>query len=261
MLQVLDSLRLLDEAQRAMAAPGQSFEWRLDKASTNSPFTVVAVAEPVTAGADVSAQVRQVTAEFGSGLRRLIEAREIPWWMRREGLDIAKTLFGRGRDGIASTSILLAANDEIAIGPVEATGGLTAIASIDPLQLDVELPDRVAFGELRGTMVAAGRYRGKAAIQLYSDQYSFVWCQLPLDLVDRFGGEHRINEVWGKKTLYVEGRLVYAKGGKLARIEVTSIRERPEAVHVDLDALLDKDFTAGLHPAEYLLQLHEGNLA
>lgn len=70
-----------------------------------------------------------------------------------------------------------------------------------------------------------------------------------------------MNEIWRKKTLLVEGRLVYAKGGKLSRIEATDIRERDGVAPVDLDSLLDPNFTAGLDPAEYLRQLHEGELA
>jgi len=261
MLQVLDTIRLLDEAQQAIAAPGEAFRWRLESASTNSPFAVVAIAEAVTPGADIDDHVHRVKSEFGSGLRKLVEAREIPWWMGQSGLDLAKSLFGRGANGISVTEIRLAANDAVAIGHAEADGGLAAIAAINPLQLDAELPERVAFGELGGVMVAAGKYRGKAAVQIRSEQYGFIWCQLSPDLVEKFGGEHRMDEIWSGKALLVEGRLIYAKGGKLSRIEVTGIREREAASRFDLDALLDPNFTAGLDPAEYLRQLHEGELA
>ena len=45
MQQVLDHIKLFEDAQQAMGDPHSRFEWKLERASTNTPFTVVAVAD------------------------------------------------------------------------------------------------------------------------------------------------------------------------------------------------------------------------
>lgn len=259
MQQVLDTLHLLDQAQKAMASPEDAFEWRLESASTNSPLKIVAVAEPIHAQAEVSEYVKKVTGEFAAGLRHLFATKELPWWMEPASFEVAKALFGRSAS-TASTEIVIAANDAVMLDKQQANAGLDAIYAAAPSSVDSELPERESLGELRGQMIAAGRYRNKAALQLSVDPYGFVWCLLSPELVQRFGGESRLDEVWGKRSLYVEGRLIYAKGGKLVRIEATDIRQRPDVEAVELDAIVDPNFTAGLDPSEYLRQLHDGQL-
>lgn len=68
-----------------------------------------------------------------------------------------------------------------------------------------------------------------------------------------------MKDVWEGQALGVRGRLIYAAGGKLSRIDADEIREIRSA-RVDLESVLDPNFTAGLDPVEYLEQLHEGRL-
>jgi hypothetical protein len=261
MQQVIDALKLFEEAKRAIASPQESFEWRLERASTNTPFTIVAVAEAIDPAVDVSAQVRRVKSEVSSGIRKLIQQQEPPWWMGPEAISLARSVFARTQNGIASTEIEFAPNEKIAIDRTEADAGIRAIAGINAINLDAELGEREAFGEIEGVMVAAGRYRGRPAIQIRSELYGFVWCPLSPKITQRFGTEHRVAEVWEGRIIGVQGRLIYATGGKLSRIEVTDIREIEVAPPIDLDSVLDPNFTAGLDPVEYLRRFHEGKLA
>ena len=64
-------------------------------------------------------------------------------------------------------------------------------------------------------MVAAGRYRSRAAVQIRSELYGFVWCILSQNVIERFGNEHKMAAVWEGRTIGVYGRLSYAVGGKL----------------------------------------------
>lgn len=258
--QVIDCLKLFEEAERAMASPQESFEWRLQRASTNTPFTVWAIAEPLDPAVDVSARVQSVKSEVSSGIRKLIQHSEPPWWMGPAAINLARSVFARTRNGIASTRIEFAPNETILIDRAQADAGVRAIEGISAINLDAELGEREAFGEIEGMMVAAGRYRGRPAIQIRSDLYGFVWCPLSTTITQRFGSEHKMADVWEGRVIGVQGRLIYASGGKLSRIEVTDIREIEAAPPIDLDALLDPDFTAGLDPIEYLRQLHEGEL-
>jgi len=110
-------------------------------------------------------------------------------------------------------------------------------------------------------MVAAGRYRNRPAVQVRSEMYAFIWCVLSDRLIGQFGDEHSVADIWKGKSIGVTGTLHYDRGGKLAKIDAREIREIKAAALIDLNAILDPDFTAGMDPHEYLERLHAGELA
>lgn len=258
--QVLDALRLFEQAERSLGNPHAAFVWRLEKASTESPFTVVAVAQSVDPAIDVTPQVARTKALVASGVRNLIAHAEPPSWLQRE-TSVVKEIFARNLNGIATTEIDFEAPaiDPLSINRAQASEGLRAVETITPLEVS-DIPERVAYGEVEGQLVAAGRYARRPAIQINTHFYGFVWCVLGEALVNRFGGEHRLAEVWEGKTVGVYGRLHYLSGGRLNRMDADDVRPI-EVPPIDLDAILDPDFTAGLDPVEYLEKLHEGGLA
>lgn len=261
MQHVLDAMKVFADAEQALGDPRQAFVWRLEKASTNSPFTVVAVAEAINPTVDVSAHVRRVEREVAGGFRDLIENRRARPWMTPATISVVQGLLARSTNGIGLTEFDFEdGEDHFAIDSSMAKAGLQAIEGINALDVS-DLAERQAYGELEGTMVAAGRYRGRPAIQIRSDLYNFVWCLLSAKLVERFGGEHRMADVWEGKTVGVTGTLHYERGGKLSKLEAHDIREIAAPRPLDLKAIFDADFTAGLEPGEYLDQLHEGTLA
>jgi hypothetical protein len=88
-----------------------------------------------------------------------------------------------------------------------------------PLRFVVGHDERVAYGEIEGVMVAAGRYYNRAAIQIRSELYGLVWCILSKNLIEKFGEGHSLSDVWDGKTVGVEGKLYYSAGARLTRIE------------------------------------------
>jgi hypothetical protein len=54
MEQVIDALRVFEQAERVLVPPQEYFEWRLERASAGSPFMVVAVAELLDATINVT---------------------------------------------------------------------------------------------------------------------------------------------------------------------------------------------------------------
>lgn len=259
MQHVLDLLKLHEEATRAVA-PDASFQWRLESASANSPFQIVALAEAddPTIG-DIDAVVREASAEFSSGLHRLAEAGQPAWWMGREAINTARSLFMRSQNGIALTEIDAGPTVRFAIDRPFADAGVKAVGGIDVLRIDAEVGERVAWGEIQGIMVAVGRYRSRPAVQMRTHQYDVVWCLLPEHIVSQFGSTHSIAEVWEGRTIAADGQLVYAANGKL-RIIADDVRVVADAPRVSLDSVLDPDFTAGLEASEYLRRLREGDL-
>lgn len=264
MQQVIDAITLLVQAERALVPPHDAFEWRLERASTASPFTVVAVAEPIHPAADIAPQVRLVKAEVSKGLRNFIMRGEAPGWMDAESIKVAQSIFARNQNGVGETDIDFEPDskihDIISIDRNVAEAGTRAVAAINPLDVDTDLPRRESFGEIEGVMVAAGRYRNKPAIQIHTELYGFVWGTLTTSVIQQFGTETRVAEVWEGKRIGVRGRLSYVSG-KLKHIDVIDIREITSAPPIDLDSILDPEFTSGMDPSEYLDKLHEGELA
>ncbi len=260
MQQVLDHIKLFEDAQQAMGDPHTRFEWKLEKASTNSPFTVVAVAQAVDPAVDVSAAVKRVKADVSQGLRSLMARGVPPRWMTQGSFAVAKSIFARNLNGIGETDIDFDEGDVLSIKPDQASAGINALDALNIMAFEQELAPRVSFGEIEGVMLAAGRYRNKEAIQIRNEMYGFIWCTLSKDLIAKFGDEHSMSDIWKGKTLGVHGRLNYVAGGKLTTIDAMDVREIEAAPLVNLEAILDPDFTAGMDPHEYLERLHEGQL-
>jgi len=260
MQQVLDHIKLFEDAQQAMGDPHSRFEWKLEKASTNTPFTVVAVAEAVDPAVDISAAVKRVKTDVSHGLRSLMQRGVPPKWMTQGSFATAKSIFARNLNGIGETDIDFDEGDIVAINPERAKAGIGALEALNIMAFEQELAPRISFGEIEGVMLAAGRYRNREAIQIRNEMYGFIWCTLSRDLIAKFGDEHSMSDIWKGKTLGVHGRLNYAAGGKLTTIDAVDVREIEAVPLVNLEAILDPDFTAGMDPHEYLERLHEGQL-
>jgi hypothetical protein len=261
MQQVLEIIRLHDEAAAGLISDAAVVQWKLEKASTNSPFTITALASgPDGLLDDVGAQASAIKREVRAGLQGLVLGQRAAW-MGPVAFDLARSVFRRSQNGIGETSIDFGDDKAFSFDRKSANEGLRTLDSIDVTKLDASVGERAAWGEIRGVMLAAGRNHNKPAIQIKSVQYGVVWCLLSDDLQHRFGDDSKMSDVWKGKTVGVEGRLFYGVGGKLLRIYASEVREIPTVPRVNLDDVLDPDFTSGLDPAEYLRQLHEGELA
>jgi Resolvase, N terminal domain len=86
--QVLGALTLFEQAQRSLGNPHAAFVWRLEKASTESPFTVVAVADPLDPAIDVTPQVIRAKALVADGVCNLVARAEPPPRLPRAELEI-----------------------------------------------------------------------------------------------------------------------------------------------------------------------------
>lgn len=260
MQQVLDYMRLFEDAQNALGNPNEGFQWKLEKASANSPFTVVALAEPMNPTVNISASVKRVKENVAGGIRDLITKGVTAPWMTQGSLAAATNVFARNRNGIGETDVEFDVGNVIQIRRHEAEAGIRAIESINVMMLDQDIPARQSFGEIEGVMVAVGRYRNRPALQIRTELYGFVWCALHKRMIEQFGSEHAMKEVWEGKTLGVQGRINYAVGGRKITIDAIDVREIVSMPPIDLESILDPNFTAGMDPHEYLEKLHEGEL-
>jgi hypothetical protein len=262
MLQVLDFLRVAEDAKAYLGWSGFDFEWRLEKASTNSPFTLVAIAEPVLADvepASIIGHVEEVERVVSSAFRDVARGLPSPSWLSEDGSASLTQIHRRALNGIADTLYdFTGPVDDVRIDPEQAAAALTVlerVASITPEQF----PFRVAHGEIDGRMVSVARWRNQPAIQITNAAYGLIWCVLTESQMERFGGEQTLSDVWRGRSVSVPGRIFYAQNGKPTRFEAIDIRAR-EIPEVNIEDVLDPDFTGGLSPTEYLARLHDGKL-
>jgi hypothetical protein len=260
MQQVLDLIALHDEARNALARPLEAFEWRLERATTNSPFEITALADPLDKTADVSGYVREVTREFSSGLNRLVGQGDPAWWMGPDFFEVATRVFRRNQNGIAVTTLQTDNSAPLRIDRQHADNAIRAIEAAAPLTIEGPGLSR-SWGEIQGVIINAGYYYRAPALRLFSEQYGLVWCRVSKTVAESFGRQETLDDLWKGKTVGVEGDLVFAASGKLREIVTSSVREIAGAPRIDIDSIVDPNFTSGLDPVEYLRRLHEGELA
>ncbi|HWX30797.1 MAG TPA: hypothetical protein VNZ53_25585 [Steroidobacteraceae bacterium] len=118
--QVLGALTLFEQAQRSLGNPHAAFVWRLEKASTESPFTVVAVADPLDPAIDVTPQVIRAKALVADGVRNLVARAEPPPWLPRAELEMWRS--GQGGRLSSSTKTPASRDREGATGARHLTG-------------------------------------------------------------------------------------------------------------------------------------------
>jgi len=255
--QVLDFLRVADEAKLAIATPQQDFHWYLLKASTQSPLTVTAIAEPVTPGANVSMQAGAVKEATARAFRHVTAGEPLPGWVTPSGASAFKSLLARSANGVDSMSIDF--HDQGGMVVIDHAVAAKALPQFASYFEDEIIPTRTAYGEIEGQLLVAGLWYKKPALLIRTSLYGDVWCVLGPELVEKWADETKVSSVWKSRRLIFSGRLIYKKGGKLARIEAETVRER-DGGRVTIQDLLDPEFTAGFDPVAYIERLHEGGL-
>lgn len=254
LLQVLAFLRVAEEGKESLGRVHEDFEWRLYSATTNSPFTVIATAIPINPTVDVTEHVIAVKSLTSRTFSQISIGEAPPGWLKPDGVAAVRGFFKRNTNGIAETTV-----DMPSVGTfvVDKATAANVVPALEPSYLQTDIPARVAHGEIEGRLVAVGRFYKRPALNIRTSLYGAVWCVLADRLVDLWGDEQRISSIWKGKRVIVYGRLFYATGGKLTRVEADNVRER-DVPKINLDKILDPDFTAGLDPVEYLAQMHEG---
>lgn len=262
MLQVLDFLRVADDAKAFLGWSGFDFEWRLEKASTNSPFTLIAIAEPIAPDVEPAAiigHVEEVRRATVSVFRDVARGQTAPGWLTQDGAASLAQIHRRTLNGIVKTRFDFGGDaGEVEVEPEQATNALSALERA-AVTAPEQFPYRVAHGEIDGRMVSVSRWRNLPAIQITNAAYGLIWCILSEQQMEQFGGEQTLSDVWKGRSVSVPGRVFYGQNGKPTRIEAIDIRAK-EIPAVDLEDVLDPEFTGGLSPVEYLAKLHEGEL-
>jgi hypothetical protein len=253
--QVLDYLRLVELA----ASEDADFDWKLERASTNSPFTVVAYTPIGSVAAKNQQSLAVAQRRTEEGIRDLAVGK-VPSWMRKRQRNAARRITRRFHDNIGRMSLK---TDESAKGAFLLNRGLakralTTLEKVDGIE-EVIVPKHTSYGEIEGLLLGVGSYYSSPALWVRANGYEVVRCLVQQDKLEELGDEATLKEVWKHRRVRIVGTLTYAEGGSLEQVAVDEMQLFPDS-GVTLAQVLDPDFTGGMEPVEYLDRLHDGAL-
>lgn len=226
MIGALESIEAGDNAERKLV-------WRLTEAHTNSPpFTVTAEAFSKDPEVSITLEANRVTKLYATAITSVL-AGERPDWLESEPGKQLRRALKRNLDGVGHTDIFIDDEEPIIIVPTTARIGLAALEP-PPDESEYEL-ERAEFGSVEGQVIGLTKYYSAPAL-VFQERLSGdkVVCVLSDQLAALIGPTHQWAEAWNGQQLRIAGKLVYAKDGRLKRINAT---HHEEVVWADISIL------------------------
>ncbi|MCA3559685.1 MAG: hypothetical protein IOC82_01485 [Aestuariivirga sp.] len=258
-LTILDAMRQVLDFFQLLAKEGEpGIEWRLSKASTNSPFYIVGEAVSLHAGVDVTVVARSQKQALEHSLRDIVSNR-LPIDPLFD-IKIAKRFFERNTNGIGVTEIDFETGDIIKVTPQVARQAVETIVRQPENALYEFVRPTEEVGSIEGTLFYVGTHRKAPAVQIIDSRTKEkVWCRLSAELERSFDGKTTFDDVWKHRRVRIRGRIKYKDDGAIDYVlssDITKIVER----QVSLDEIQDREFTGGLSVVEYLDRFRDGSL-
>ena len=252
MRQVLDVFDLL-------TAGDSSVEWRLSKATTNSPFYAEGEAVSFEPAVDITVVARAQKQFVSDGMREIAEGRVPEGWDDKR-LKTAKRLYERNLNGVGATSIDFQQNGEIVLTPKFAQTAVAVLSKAPTLGL-YEFPRiKGEVGSIEGVFAHLSTYRNQPAIGIVESRTkTIVWCVLSPELQAKFADKADFEDFWQHSRVMVRGRIRY-NANRSILFAVADDISRIETKAVPLTAIRDPSFTSGLSVSEYLDRFREGVL-
>ena len=253
--QVLDFLELVEQA----AGESAHFDWKLEKAFTNSPFTVVAFTPGSARAVARGASLPVAQTRVQNGLNELSDG-AVPPWMNKRQRTTARKIMKRYRGGIGRVALKTdeAAKRQFFFNSTMAAKALTTLEKVDGVE-DIFVPAHRGYGEVEGTLLEVSDFRGKPALYIHANGYDVVRCMVDESKLANIGGVANMQEVWQHSRVRLVGSLWFSEGGNLDHVAVDAMDLFPSR-SINLAEVVDSTFTAGLSPSEYLDRLHEGSV-
>lgn len=262
---LLDQLRdyfdILKMVEESLAEDGtNAIQWRIVRATTNSPIEVTAEASAKTFAVDVARRAELTTRYTATGLQLLKVRGERPPYFNDKVMLKAERFFERVTNGLDETKITYAGDfPDLDVTPrVARTAAANVRAALQP-------PDKPykEIGSVEGMPRTIGRDGFGRLVMWLRERLTGedVKCILTGEAEEEMG-EHQIKEVWQSRRLRVFGTLHFKGRGKLNQVEGSQVkffRDRSDLPNVE--DILDENFTGGLPSEEYLRRLRDGELS
>jgi len=258
--QLRDYFAILEGVEQAIAEDGRNaIEWRVIKATTNSPITIEATAFPRDFAVNIDRRAALVTRQTAFGLDALKRGAERPSYFTDPVLQRAEKLFARVTNGLAETRIdygkelpslditFQVAKSAIANTRNVLTPKQKSYQELGSIEGNVQRIERDGFG--RRVMFVRYRMNGEIIKCLVSGE------------AEKELENHQIKDVWRFRRVQVYGMLHYRGVNDLREVEAIRIKFMPERNELPtVDEIIDPHFTGGLKSEEYLARLRDGDL-
>lgn len=254
MQQVLDYFNLLSKAEARDPRSGVKVVWRLESATTNSPFTVEATAVSSDPEVLVDRQALMARLSLKEGISKLIRGEAKPLWFDGDTELIMRRILARNLNGIGRTDIVVTEDEPPIILDHRSARRAQAYLDLKAAEEAALIDDlsRREFGSIEGQAVGLTTHYRKPAIVIRERLSGRdVKCVLPPTSADAIGSQHQWSEVWGNQRIVVTGLCHYDKVGNLILIEAEEI-SRLRARDVSISDVRDPDFSAGLSSQQHL---------
>lgn len=259
--QIRDLVALLHDVEKAIDPTGKgAIEWRITKASTNSPIAIEATPFSRDHAAYIEPRAREVLRHTASGLNQLKVAPERPTYFTEAMVGRAKRVSQRVTNGLALTEI------EFGYGePDFVLTPQTASLMVSNAERALTPPKARAYreaGSMEGYIGGVSHDgHGRAVMMLRSRVTGDdVKCFLKGEAY-RTVRERQIAEVLDGRRVRVRGTIFNKAPRKIDHIEATAlefVRARDELP--SLADISDPNFTGGLTSEDYLEALRDGRL-
>lgn len=256
MQQVLDYFSLLSKAEARMPGSQVSVVWRLESATTNSPFTVEAKAVSSDPELSVDRQALQARLALQDGLGKLLRGEAKPTWFDRDAETVMRRILSRNLNGVGRTDVILEPEPPIVLDHRSARrmqNFLDLRAAEEAAQ--AEDLSRKEFSSVEGHAIGLTTHYRKPAIEIRERLSGReIKCVLPTITADTIGSQHQWKEVWSNQRVVVTGVCHYDKLGNITLIDAEDVT-RIEARDIPIADVRDPDFSSGLEPQEHLDRL------
>ena len=261
MQHVQDFFALFSHVDASTSLNKKPVGWYLLKAATNSPFQVEAQAYAKDPTVNAERQAILAATQLKSGMEAIIAGLSFPGWFDRQAETFLRNFFNRNLNGIGRTDITLFDKPAIVISHKVAKQAILHLDE-EALKQEAQKEDytHMEYGSVEGEICGVGRHYNKPSFSLRERlSGKNIVCITDGASVEKIGAEHYLSEIWDKKRVLVQGRLIYNAEGEIEKVEAYDISIiTPKDIPVD--KIYDPKFTGGLSPSKYLEEIREGNL-
>lgn len=263
MQQVLDYFTLLSKAEARDQSNPANVVWRLERATTNSPFTVEATAVSSIPDLPIDAQAYQARIAFNEGITKLLRGEEKPIWFDGDAEDAMRRIIGRNLNGIGRTDVDIGLGEDSLPIILDHRTARRAQNFLDIQAAQeaalVEDLSRKEYGSVEGQAIGlTTHYRKPALVIRERLSGRELKCVLPAASATSIGSQHQWNEVWTNQRIVVSGLCHYDTFGNLTLIDAEDI-SRLNFRDVSVRDVLDPGFSDGLTPQQHLDKLWGDN--
>lgn len=258
--QVRDYLDILRGVEEAVAGtPTSALEWRIVDASRQSPLALAIQAFPRHFATNIDRRVEIVTTETARGFAILQSRAERPPHFTNKVMTKAHRIFARVTNGVGVSEADFGTDlPLVQITPAIGRGG---VRNIDSVLTKPEKPHQ-EIGSIEGYFqgVERGGYNRRVVHVNERITGEPVRCVV-LDAAAATLESLEIRAVWEYRRVEVSGRIYFAGGGAIDRVDAERFRFLRSKINLpQVDDIIDPDFTGDIPAEEYLERLRDGTL-